>query len=88
MMHCCQEEELVSFVELMQPSITGTKNVLNACLKAKVKKVVTLSELGTCFTEGEVEAILSSETWLELPALGGETLIDSVESCRKVGILN
>ncbi|CAK9178277.1 unnamed protein product [Ilex paraguariensis] len=33
-------------VELLEPAITGTRNVLNACLKAKVKKVVVVSATG------------------------------------------
>ncbi|KAI3418093.1 Epimerase domain-containing protein, partial [Psidium guajava] len=33
-------------VELMEPAITGTRNVLNACLKANVKKVVVVSSIG------------------------------------------
>ncbi|KAJ8772627.1 hypothetical protein K2173_027804 [Erythroxylum novogranatense] len=32
--------------ELIEPSVTGTKNVLNACLKAKVKRVVVVSSVG------------------------------------------
>ncbi|KAM7518062.1 hypothetical protein LguiB_017024 [Lonicera macranthoides] len=30
-------------VELLEPAVTGTRNVLNACLRAKVKKVVVVS---------------------------------------------
>ncbi|KAK3014336.1 hypothetical protein RJ639_008929 [Escallonia herrerae] len=30
-------------VELLEPAVTGTKNLLNACQKAKVKKVVVVS---------------------------------------------
>ncbi|KAK3427356.1 hypothetical protein EUGRSUZ_F03604 [Eucalyptus grandis] len=33
-------------VELMEPAITGMINVLNACLKANVKKVVDVSSIG------------------------------------------
>lgn len=32
-------------VELVEPAITGTQNVLNACLKARVKKVVVVSSV-------------------------------------------
>ncbi|KAM7518060.1 hypothetical protein LguiB_017022 [Lonicera macranthoides] len=32
-------------VELLEPAVTGTKNVLNACVKAKVKKVVVVSSI-------------------------------------------
>ena len=32
-------------VEVLQPAITGTQNVLNACLKAKVNKVVVVSSV-------------------------------------------
>ncbi|XP_056164618.1 cinnamoyl-CoA reductase 1-like [Syzygium oleosum] len=32
--------------KLMEPAITGTRNVLNACLKANVKKVVVVSSIG------------------------------------------
>ncbi|KAK9217012.1 hypothetical protein WN944_009024 [Citrus x changshan-huyou] len=30
----------------MQPAVTGTRNVLNACIKAKVEKVVAVSSIG------------------------------------------
>ncbi|KAK9271326.1 hypothetical protein L1049_026916 [Liquidambar formosana] len=33
-------------VQLIEPAVTGTRNVLNACMKAKVKKVVVVSSLG------------------------------------------
>lgn len=33
-------------VEQMQPAVTGTRNVLNACIKAKVEKVVAVSSIG------------------------------------------
>ncbi|XP_059636469.1 cinnamoyl-CoA reductase 1-like [Cornus florida] len=55
--------------ELLEPAITGTRNVLNACLNAKVKKVVVVSSVGAvmvnpnwpkdqamdenCWTDGE-----------------------------------
>ncbi|KAA8536241.1 hypothetical protein F0562_028719 [Nyssa sinensis] len=32
--------------EVLEPAITGTRNVLNACLKAKVNKVVLVSSVG------------------------------------------
>ncbi|OWM81153.1 hypothetical protein CDL15_Pgr007184 [Punica granatum] len=33
-------------VELIEPALTGTRNVLNACLKENVKKVVVVSSIG------------------------------------------
>ncbi|KAK6270423.1 hypothetical protein POUND7_007528 [Theobroma cacao] len=33
-------------VELMEPAVTGTRNVLDACLKTQVKKVVVVSSIG------------------------------------------
>lgn len=32
-------------VELLEPAVTGTKNVLDACVNAKVKKVVVVSSI-------------------------------------------
>lgn len=32
-------------VEMVEPAITGTRNVLNACLEAKVNKVVVVSSV-------------------------------------------
>ncbi|XP_056172225.1 cinnamoyl-CoA reductase 1-like [Syzygium oleosum] len=34
------------YVALMEPAIMGTRNVLNACLKVNVKKVVVVSSIG------------------------------------------
>ncbi|TXG51864.1 hypothetical protein EZV62_021033 [Acer yangbiense] len=47
-LHIASPVPLRGSVELMQPAITGTKNVLNACLKAKVKKVVVVSSIDGC----------------------------------------
>lgn len=33
-------------VELLEPAVEGTRNVLNACLKAGVRKVVVVSSAG------------------------------------------
>lgn len=33
-------------IQLAEPAVTGTRNVLDACLKEKVKKVVIISSLG------------------------------------------
>lgn len=33
-------------VELIEPAVTGTRNVLSACEKTKVKKVVVVSSVG------------------------------------------
>lgn len=41
-------------VEQVEPAIKGTRNVLNACLKAKVKKVVVVSS---------VAAVLLNPCW-------------------------
>lgn len=33
-------------VQLIEPAVVGTKNVLNSCVKAKVKRVVVVSSVG------------------------------------------
>lgn len=33
-------------VQLIQLSVNGTKNVLNACVKAEVEKIVVVSSVG------------------------------------------
>ncbi|KAG5542625.1 hypothetical protein RHGRI_022224 [Rhododendron griersonianum] len=42
---CTGVLHVASPVELVEPAITGTQNVLNACLKARVKKVVVVSSV-------------------------------------------
>ncbi|KAK2660981.1 hypothetical protein Ddye_007514 [Dipteronia dyeriana] len=60
--------------ELMQPAITGTKNVLNACLKAKVKKVVVVSSTG---------AVVLNPYWPKDRSMDEECWSD-LESCKAI----
>ncbi|KAI9201642.1 hypothetical protein LWI28_026604 [Acer negundo] len=64
--------------ELMQPAITGTKNVLNACLKAKVKKVVVVSSTG---------AVVLNPNWPKDRSMDEECWSD-LESCNAIPVFN
>ncbi|KAK0575792.1 hypothetical protein LWI29_007143 [Acer saccharum] len=61
-------------VELMQPAITGMKNVLNACLKAKVKKVVVVSSTG---------AVVLNPNWPKDQSMDEECWSD-LDSCKAI----
>ncbi|XP_017979903.1 PREDICTED: cinnamoyl-CoA reductase 2-like [Theobroma cacao] len=39
-------DAVINSEELMEPAVTGTRNVLDACLKTEVKKVVVVSSIG------------------------------------------
>ncbi|KAM7513959.1 hypothetical protein LguiA_003542 [Lonicera macranthoides] len=59
-------------VELLEPAVTGTRNVLNACLKAKVKKVVVVSSVG---------AVMLNPNWPK-DQLMDESCWSDVEYCK------
>ncbi|KAI4339975.1 hypothetical protein MLD38_024857 [Melastoma candidum] len=61
-------------VELYEPAHTGTKNVLNACLQEKVKKVVVVSS---------VAAIVITEAWPKDLAMD-ETCWSDIEHCKSL----
>ncbi|KAK3232091.1 hypothetical protein Dsin_003972 [Dipteronia sinensis] len=65
---------VINLQELMQPAITGTKNVLNACLKAKVKKVVVVSSTG---------AVVLNPNWPKDRSMDEECWSD-LESCNAI----
>lgn len=55
-------------VELMEPAVTGTRNVLDACLKTQVKKVVVVSSIGAIalnpnWPKGQV---MNEDCWSDL----------------------
>ncbi|KAK1553942.1 hypothetical protein Q3G72_005540 [Acer saccharum] len=66
--HIASPVPLRGSVELMQPAITGTKNVLNACLKAKVKKVVVVSSTGAVVLNPNrpKDQSMDEESWSDL----------------------
>ncbi|XAR64293.1 hypothetical protein NMG60_11024573 [Bertholletia excelsa] len=59
--------------EVLEPAITGTRNVLNACLEAKVKKVVMVSS---------VAAVAFNPSWPKEQPMDEECWSDP-EYCRK-----
>ncbi|GLU00110.1 hypothetical protein SLE2022_175030 [Rubroshorea leprosula] len=54
--------------ELMQPAVTGTRNVLDACLKSKIKKIVVASSLGAVFLNPNWprDRAVDEECWSDL----------------------
>ena len=52
----------------MKPAVTGTGNVLDACLKTKVKKVVVVSSLGAiALNPNRLEGqVMNEECWSDL----------------------
>lgn len=63
-------------VELLEPSVTGTRNVLSACIKAKVKKVVVVSSIG---------AIIFNPNWPQDQLMDEDCWSDK-EFCRTTPI--
>ncbi|CAK7345969.1 unnamed protein product [Dovyalis caffra] len=59
----------------MEPAVFGTQNVLNACLKAKVKRVVVVSTCG---------AVLCNPTWPKDRAMNEDCWSDK-EFCKSIG---
>ncbi|XVE94359.1 hypothetical protein REPUB_Repub02eG0002300 [Reevesia pubescens] len=62
------DSEINPEVELMEPAVTGTRNVLDACLKTEVKKVVVVSSIGAIalnpnWPKGQV---MNEECWSDL----------------------
>ncbi|KAK2988181.1 hypothetical protein RJ640_020663 [Escallonia rubra] len=64
----------VLHVELLEPAVTGTKNLLNACLKAKVKKVVVVSS---------VAAVCRNPNWPADQAMD-ESCWTDIEYCKGI----
>lgn len=52
-------------VELIEPSVTGTRNVLNVCIKAKVKKIVVVSSVGAVMVTPNwpKDQVMDEECW-------------------------
>lgn len=65
-------------VELMQPAVTGTRNVLNACVRANVKKVVVVSSIG---------AVVVNQSWPKGQAKDEECWTD-LEFCKEIKVPN
>ncbi|KAF3962162.1 hypothetical protein CMV_013287 [Castanea mollissima] len=61
-------------VELIEPAVTGTRNVLNACTKAKVKRVVVVSSIG---------AVMFNRSWPKDQPMDEECWSDT-EFCKEV----
>ncbi|KAK3232092.1 hypothetical protein Dsin_003973 [Dipteronia sinensis] len=59
-------------VDLIEPSVVGTRNVLNACLKAKAKRVVVVSSIG---------AVIVNPNWPKDQAMDEECWSDR-DSCK------
>ncbi|KDP36741.1 hypothetical protein JCGZ_08032 [Jatropha curcas] len=60
--------EYVPKEQLMEPAVTGTRNVLNACSKAKVKKVIVVSSVAAVALNPNwpKEQIMDEECWSDL----------------------
>ncbi|KAK6277539.1 hypothetical protein POUND7_017862 [Theobroma cacao] len=57
-----------SEVELMEPAVTGTRNVLDACLKTQVKKVVVVSSIGAIALNPNwpMGQVMNEDCWSDL----------------------
>src|SRR5438105_5029704 len=64
-------------VELLAPAVTGTRNVLEACSEAKVKRVVVVSSLS---------AVMANPGWREGEAMD-EGCWSDVEFCRNTEVI-
>ncbi|KAB2631984.1 cinnamoyl-CoA reductase 1-like [Pyrus ussuriensis x Pyrus communis] len=85
-------------VELIEPAVKGTLNVLNACLEAKVKRVVVLSSVSAVFMnadwpKGQVkdescwsvpECIETTKNQWEAFEFGKKTELEIVTVCPSV----
>ena len=65
-------------VELIEPAVKGTLNVLKACLEAKVKRVVVVSS---------VAALLMNPSWPKGQVMD-ETCWSDKECCRNTKVSN
>ncbi|KAI4374860.1 hypothetical protein MLD38_012804 [Melastoma candidum] len=59
-------------VDLYEPALAGTKNVLNACLKEKVNKVIVVSSIA---------AVVANQSWPKDQAMD-ETCWSDLDYCR------
>lgn len=53
--------------EMIQPAVIGTQNVLNACLKAKVKRAVMVSSCGAVMLNPAwpKDRLIDEECWTD-----------------------
>ncbi|CAK9163759.1 unnamed protein product [Ilex paraguariensis] len=65
-------------VVLLEPAITGSRNVLNACMKAKVKKVVVVSS---------ISAVVMNPYWPKDQAMDENCWTDT-EYCKSIEVTN
>ncbi len=65
-------------VELIEPAVKGTLNVLKACLEAKVKRVVVVSS---------VAALIMNPSWPKGQVMD-ETCWSDQEYCRNTKVTN
>lgn len=65
-------------VQLIEPAVVGTKNVLNSCVKAKVKRVVVVSSIG---------AVMLNPKWPKGQVMDEECWSDE-EFCKATEVSN
>lgn len=68
----------LSQVQVLEPALKGTLNVLKACSKAKVKRVVYVSS---------ASAVLMNPSWLKEQVMD-ETCWSDKEYCKDTGVKN
>ena len=75
-------------VELIEPAVTGTRNVLSACEKAKAKKVVVVSSAGAVAVNPKwpKDLPMTEESWSDLESCKAIKVSDQIVAANRYQI--
>ena len=75
-------------VELIEPAVMGTRNVLSACEKAKVKKVVVVSSAGAVAVNPKwpKDLPMTEESWSDLESCKAIKVSDQIVAANRYQI--